>query len=691
MARIAELADGTRLEFPDDASDEVIQRTVRSVIQGQAAPRSAPTRDQRITASMPMRVARGVTDALDAGAQYLPWALGAVSGGFGMAPNRVSDFLFSESDRVSRGITEREKAYQDARRAVSGDVGFDSARFAGNVVSPVNAALAAAGGAALPASRVAQAGVGAALGGMGALTAPVVGADSESLGRQKAAQAAVGAGAGAVLTPAASKLADVLGPALDRVVNTARKWTGRSAVVPETVVYNSVRSELSREGISLDDIPETILRSVTQQVRDAMKSGQKIDAAALVRQADFEALGTRGTLGQITRDPVQYTREMNLRGVAGAGDPLARRFAEQRQSFGEVFRNLGADKADDAYTASGRLADSLAEFDSPRALNVDRLYQSARDSAGRSAAMNTEQFSRRANDLLDEQMLGSALPEGARNLLNRVSKGEVPLTVNTAVQIRRRLEGQARDLTQQGNREGALAIRQVIGALDDTDVESRAGADALVAFDRARAAARERFSTIDRNPALKAFLEGDVNSDTFVSKYVINGKTDDLKELSQVLNDQGKQTVRQQLAAHLEKKAFGSNVSGDSAFAIERYNEELKRLGRERLKQFFSSEEIDRLYTVGRAAAWAGKRPAGSAVNESNTAAAAMNLFSQLRGATIALPVVRQVGDSMVVTRGLLAQPPAETIPVLTPALRRLVPGVPVAAGVGSAGLLTAQ
>ena len=45
MSRFAELADGRRLEFPDDTPDEVIQATVKRVL-GVAAPQR--TREQRL-------------------------------------------------------------------------------------------------------------------------------------------------------------------------------------------------------------------------------------------------------------------------------------------------------------------------------------------------------------------------------------------------------------------------------------------------------------------------------------------------------------------------------------------------------------------------------------------------------------------------------------------------------------------
>lgn len=716
----ADLAQALHKKFYSDipfdkfATQIGLSRDTADPLGSRPQPTAPATLDQKVTASYPMRVARGITDSVDAGAQYLPWALGAVTGGFGLAPNKVSDFFFSESDRVSKKISEQEKGYQDARRAVSGDVGFDSARMSGNVVSPVNALLTAAG-APLPATVGGRAVVGGLIGSTAAMTTPVYNTDSTKLGGEKATQAAVGGAVGAVATPAAAKAAEVLGKGLDRIVVAVNRWRGKQQTVPDQIIINTIRSELARENISLDDVPETILRSVKAQVNDALKYGQKVDAAAIVRQADFETVGTRGTLGQITRDPVQFTREQNLRGVQGAGDDLARRFNEQRQAFGQVFSRLGADKADDAYPAAERLTRELAAYDAPVKARVDAAYQAVRDSAGRPAPMNTAQFSQQANRALDQEMLGGNLPSEARTLLNKISTGEIPLDVQTQIKVRERLGGIAADQYRAGNRQAGLAVQQVINALDATDVVApggaqsgltmigagsqnvpgpvNAGAQTLEMARQARALATQRFDTIKANPALKAFLEGDVNMDQFVNKYVINGKTDDLVSLSKILRPEGKDVVRQQLASQLERAAFGTNRTNDSKFAIEQYNALLDKMGRAKLLAFFTPEEVDKLYAVGRAAAWAGKEPAGGAVNWSNTAAAAMNLFSQIKGASIAIPmsVIRPAQNSITISRGLAAQPPTQPIPILSPALRELVPAVPVAAGVTSAGLLSYQ
>ena len=82
----------------------------------------------------------GFVDPIDAGAQLLPRALGAITSLFGLAPNRVSNFLDSEAARVDNIVRDRNSAYESERAAEAlpstEKPGFDLARLAGNVANP---------------------------------------------------------------------------------------------------------------------------------------------------------------------------------------------------------------------------------------------------------------------------------------------------------------------------------------------------------------------------------------------------------------------------------------------------------------------------------------------------------------------------------------------------------------------------
>ena len=664
MTITAELADGTRLEFPDGTDPTVIQSTVRNLIaKGQPQQTPKATAGQEVVASVPGAIMRGMRNPLDGAAQYLPWALGAVTGGFGMAPNRVSNALFAESERVGKMNAEAKRGYERAREA-SGKSGIDVGQLIGEAVSPVYAPLMGAG-AALPATTIGRAVYGAGVGGASAALAPVEG-DPAEFGGKKLAQAAGGAAAGAVMAPAAAKLSEVIGPRIDLIANKVRSLAGKQGAINETTINSVIRSELAREKISFDEIPEAIRASVRRDVQEALNAGRSLSPAEALRAADFRAVGTQGLRGQITRDPVQYTREMNIRGVEGVGDPIAQRLAEQRQAFGNVLDNLGANRAADRVVAGESIISSLQRGDKPREAAVNAAYQAARDSSGRYAPLNHVQFVKQANDALDSMQLGPYLPAQIRSQLNDIATGKLPLDVNVATQLQAVWGAAARG----GQPVERNAIGQLLTALRGTDLMPEQSAGGLLpsggqpareAFQKAKDLASQRFGLMDDSPALKEVLRGTPNPDTFVA--------------------------RNQIASYLERKAFGANRSGDAPFAIERFNQALDDIGRGKLSAFFGPEEVDQLYTLGRAAAWAGKQPAGSAVNNSNTAAAAFSLMQRLKGASIAMPVVKQFADTSFVNRAL-TQPAGDPLPMLTPSLLNLTtPGV-LATGSGLGGLL---
>jgi hypothetical protein len=130
MARIAELHDGTRLEFPDDTPDDVIQRTVKQTLGVQ------PERPGALS-----RGAKGlwqgfVRDAPDALNQVL--SRGAAAVGF---PGGDAAVKYWDAD-----IQKRNADYKQNVRGGQDD--FDFGRFGGNLAftAPLSAAMPVGGG-----------------------------------------------------------------------------------------------------------------------------------------------------------------------------------------------------------------------------------------------------------------------------------------------------------------------------------------------------------------------------------------------------------------------------------------------------------------------------------------------------------------------------------------------------------------
>lgn len=459
----------------------------------------------------------------------------------------------------------------------------------------------------------------------------------------------VGAAGGAIVSPAVGAVSNAVG----RIAGKAEQ-----AVSPQlnaakaSAAADQAVQTLKSNGVNVDAVSPDVLNNIRQQVASAVQKGETVDPVALLRQADFQSLGMQGTVGQVTRDPMQYARELNLRGIdlGGGQNALAQRFNQQPQQLGQSLNALGAAQAQEAYPAGSTLIQSLKAADTPVRNQVNALYGAARDASGRNALLDTQAFANAANDALDKGMLGGSLPANARSILNNFSSGQVPLNVDTAVQADSVLSQIQRDLMggAQPDRAGAKAVGIVRDALNNAPIASDAGQAAKSAFDAARQAAAQRFSTIQSSPALDAALNG-AEPDKFVSKYVLNGSAQDLKNLAGVLqNDpQALQTARSQIASYLQSKAFGANTAGDKGFSQEAYNRALNAFGTDKLSAFFTPDEVRQFFTIGRVGAYISSAPAGSAVNSSNTASALMNLFNSLKAGGAELPFVKSIGTAI--------------------------------------------
>lgn len=310
-------------------------------------------------------------------------------------------------DDVNAGIKAKEAEYE-AARARAAVPGFDAARLAGNVAAPSNVALASRIPAA--AGTLARVGTGAAAGAVGAMATPE--ADAENYWRNTALKGATGGLAGAALAPVAGAVGDAIG----RIAGRFRGPPAAPPPIPGPPGSHPADAYIAQAaneaGQSINDIPQSLLERLQCTGRSMRcREGQDLDTAAALRKADFEAIGQQPLLGQITRDPIQFARERNLRGIAGAGEPIAARLAGQTEGLNRTIGGF-AQGADEAFAGGQKIARGLGSIDARARGVVDEAYNAARDSAGRYVDLDHVGFVKAANDALDE---GHAwpLPAGA--------------------------------------------------------------------------------------------------------------------------------------------------------------------------------------------------------------------------------------------------------------------------------------
>jgi hypothetical protein len=570
-----------------------------------------------------------------------------------------------------------------------GSDGIDWWQTAGAVLSPANLALARA----LPAvtsgmSALRLGGAGAAAGGASGALTPVSSAD-DFVG-SKVTQTLAGTLLGGATAPVATRA----GEAVSRAINR------RTPPAPAAIA-SQVDQAIKQAFADIRQDPSTLSIVQLDQLRkaaaDSLRQGKKLDLAAALRADDFNALGIPFTRGQITRDPMQWADEQNLRGIAGVGRPITTRLMDQRRAMGDILHRFSGGAAERA-DGGMQIAQTLEGVDKQLGKGVRALYTTARKSAQKDLDIPLQGFSQDVARVVSEY--GDAVPSGVMNQIR-------DLGLLSGRQLRVFTLEDADKLSKVINKNYSFEPA-VKGALDTLRAKLREAVEASVPnadnpfFPAVRAAA-ERFALRDAVPALRIAAQGGANEDTFIQQFFLNGRPTEVQNLAKLLkanSPDAYEQARQQIGAYLNREAFGMNQAGDKAIAPERFAKALNKLGTARLKGFFAPEEIDQFRRLGRVAAYIGSEPAGSAPNRSNTAAAMANAITGMggripgigmaanAGKALSNAVVSPVVQARQVDRALSGVVPSTTAPLTEQQQRLLraliVPGVIGATGAAS-------
>ena len=271
---------------------------------------------------------------------------------------------------------------------------------------------------------------------------------------------------------------------------------------------------------------------------------------------------------------------------------------------------------------------------------IGQRYDAARATNGRSAALDPSAFTQKANNLLDDALLGGKLPSDVRNLLNNAASGKMPLTVDVAEQFKTRIGELQRSTIDMAERKALSLVRQ---ALDDAPLlpGQQMGQQSIDAFNKARQINRAWMGIVDKTPALKAVRDG-IEPDKFVQQFITGGggkaNVADIKALHSSIksNPDAMQAVKEQIAGHLKGKALNGAADEVGALSQSAYNKALNQIGDEKLALFFTKSEIDQMRAIGRVASYEQVQPVGSAVNNSNTAGTLMaNVLDRIAGSAL--------------------------------------------------------
>jgi hypothetical protein len=507
-------------------------------------------------------------------------------------------------------------------------------------------------------------------------TAPkqqVIGAAASGAAGQGAKESGVGEG-GQFVASLAGGLAGA------SMVNAGSK--AAKAITPTLTSTNAddvAATKLKEAGIDVNRLSESARKEIIGEVQQALKISPQLDEKALGRLADYKATGLTPMNSSLTLNPVEITQERNLAKMgANSRDPAVQKLSTLQRDNDvkliENLNNLGAD-AEDAVTASNKIIQTLNVKDEATKKVIGKFYEQARNTQGRSAMLNPREFTQKANDMLDDALLGGKLPGDVRNKLNSIAKGDTPLTVDVAEQLKTNLGSLQRSSTDPAEK---LALGKVREALDNTPLIDGQGQEAINAFNKARKANADYMKMVERNPALQAVRNG-VEPDKFVQQYILGngGKANisQVKALRETLKDNPEaiSTVRGQMVAFIKNKATGGSADEVANFSPKNYSNALKTIGDDKLAMFFSKEDIDMLKAIGRVASYEKFQPTGAAVNNSNTAPALMSLLQKVADSPIVrrIPIVNLAGDSVkdavVSAKASKALAPAKALAVKAP------------------------
>jgi hypothetical protein len=524
-------------------------------------------------------------------------------------------------------------------------------------------------------------------------------------GTQVASGAAAGGAAGEVREAGGSPLGQALVATVAAFATPAAMGAGRnlgnaaadvvrSKMVPPQALDARLQVELQRAGINWEELSAQARMQLRDDARKAIFSGESIDPAAMRRLADFRNIGATPMLGDITQNPAIQTQQRNLaktqaaRGITGESSlPEI-----QNRNASQVLNTLegSATSPMDSYSTGQRITSNVTGEAARRGAAENAEYATARAAAGREIPLDRSAFVNQAFGNLAQSNKGSFLPKEIETLLNQISAGEVtiggktfpaPFNVDTIDQLKTVL-GSASRATADGNVKAAIkSVRDALENVQPAAVKRDFGgaavatakdgarmqaadelpAEALAAFDRARATARSNREWAESAPFIEDALGG-ATPDAFVRRHVINAPVEHLqrlrdfvggtgstgtRELSTIANGTPGQVqgdpqllnaIRRQMVDYVMQR--GGTDTDIVKFGSEGLRKGFDAIGRRKWEMFFTPQEIQQLRSAVNVARYTQGQTAGAAVNNSNTSAAVMSGLNKLLDVGKDIPVV---------------------------------------------------
>ncbi|HEY7866990.1 MAG TPA: hypothetical protein VIC51_13445 [Psychromonas sp.] len=626
MPKIRMIENVGEVEFPDEMSDQEIDF---AIIRNQAADVQSmvnapqPTQQPSMTELMQQSGYGNVADFDPYGGSVNKFALGVGKGivdtsrGIGQRLGMVS-----ESDIAK--ARELDKPLLESTAAQAGNI-------AGSILPALPTAFIPGANTYLGSSLIG--------GGLG-FAQPTTSDDSIT------ANTILGTIGGA----AGKTVGDLVGSGISKATSVAKTIPERLRSISQTgqipLAQQKAQQVLQTSGINLNDLSESVRNSILQDTQEALKIQPNLSKDALNRLLDYRITGATPRKAQLTLDPTDVTRQTNLEKLAVNTAGEFKSISNQNNSV--LLQNLdelgAANSTGELFDAGNNVLNSASNYLQGRKSAVTNLYDVAQGLGGRDVLYNTPAFTQKVSKNLDSQLKNAFLPTEIKTIVNDVAQGKIPLNIQVAEQLKTILSSASRAAKQSGNGNAVSAIKIVRDALEETPLVGGVGDDVLQAFNAARKEAFNLKKLQENAPILKAIDDG-VEPDKIFDKYIVRSNLSEFKNTLDVLDDQAKQQLKNDIVAYIKSKSTAGNLDNTTAkissSAIDKAFGKNGLITNKKLELLFNKDEIARLNAIKNVIKYETTQPVGSAVNNSNTASA---LYSALDRVAKRLPF----GQSMI-------------------------------------------
>lgn len=443
--------------------------------------------------------------------------------------------------------------------------------------------------------------------------------------------------AGNMLTRGASSLINAAKPIASKVKDLITN------PVPTSVNVNvKVQNALKDSGINFGDLSPAIQKEISNDVDNALKISPNLSSDALKRLVDYRITGATPRTAQLTLDPAQITQQKNLAKLGvNSKDIKAQQLAQVENQNNQILLNkfdeLGAkNSSGDLYGAGENVYNSAGNFLNTKKQGISGLYNYAQNIGGRTAEFDNVQFVNKVGTELDKSLKNAFLPTEIRNIVNDVAQGKLPLNIQSAEQLKTIVAASQRATTD-GNVKQALSI--VRNALDSTPLKPNQGLgnDALKAFNQAR---KETFAfkKLQENTPILKDIEDGIEPDKIFEKHIVRSNLNQFKNTLNVLDETSRQQLKNDVIAYIKNAATRNQPNETAKVSADALNRVIGSNGvinNKKLSLLFSKDELAAINAIKNVARYETFQPVGSAVNNSNTASAALNILDKLSNAPL--------------------------------------------------------